>query len=370
MRPSNYIYIKHFEFDSEEYTHEDVVFPSEYRNGRSVALSIIKGGVPVLVLSAAFFTVHVGMINAFFSMTQNTGAEAVTPYQETEVQLLSAANTADLAAAQGGGDLIVANDALLPQGSFGADFVTEKKHSGEISVYVVREGDTLSQIAEMFGVTSNTILWANDLSSAAAIQPGDTLIILPIVGVRHVVKEGDTISSIAKKYEGDADEILSYNQLASASDLVSGDTLVIPGGQVHQAPAVKTTKKATPTRQTGASSGSGSGLVHPAPGTIKTQGIHGYNAVDLAGPVGTAVLAAAAGEVIVSKGSGWNGGYGQYIVIKHANGVQTLYSHLSQNNVGVGSYVSAGSTIGAIGLTGKTTGAHVHFEVRGGTNPF
>jgi murein DD-endopeptidase MepM/ murein hydrolase activator NlpD len=204
------------------------------------------------------------------------------------------------------------------------------------------------------------------LSRATEIKPGDSLVILPIVGVRHVVKTGDTIGSIAAKYEGDEAEILSYNQLASAAELAVGDTLIIPGGALHAAPAV------SPSRESGSSAvaqGS-SWMVHPAPGSIKTQGIHGYNAVDLAAGHGSPIRAAAAGEVIVSKRSGWNGGYGNYIVIRHSNGVQTLYSHLAFNNVGVGAYVGQGEVIGGMGNTGRSTGTHLHFEVRGAHNPF
>ena len=91
----------------------------------------------------------------------------------------------------------------------------------------------------MYGVTSNTILWANDLPRATSIREGQTLVILPIAGVRHVVKSGDTINSIAKKYEGDVEEILSYNQLDSNSDLKIGMTVVVPGGSMHQAPTPK-----------------------------------------------------------------------------------------------------------------------------------
>jgi murein DD-endopeptidase MepM/ murein hydrolase activator NlpD len=103
---------------------------------------------------------------------------------------------------------------------------------------------------------------------------------------------------------------------------------------------------------------------------VRTQGIHGYNGVDLGAPAGTAVRAAAAGQVIISKASGWNGGYGQYIVVKHANGTQTLYAHLSANSVAAGATVAQGQLIGAVGNTGKSTGNHVHFEVRGAKNPF
>jgi len=216
----------------------------------------------------------------------------------------------------------------------------------------------------MFGVTTNTILWANDLRSATAIRPGDALVILPVAGVRHIVKSGDTIASIAKRYEADADEILAYNQLASAEAVTVGMTVIVPGGKVA-APAVSRTTAAA-----GGTAASGNWLSHPAPGTLKTQGIHGYNAVDFAAAIGTPIRAAAAGEVIVSRSSGWNGGYGNYIVIRHSNGVQTLYSHLSRNDVGVGAYVTQGQVIGAMGNTGRSTGPHLHFEVRGARNPF
>jgi murein DD-endopeptidase MepM/ murein hydrolase activator NlpD len=236
-------------------------------------------------------------------------------------------------------------------------------------LYVVREGDTLSHIAEMFEVNSNTILWANDIARATSIQPGDTLVILPITGVRHVVREGDSIAAIAKKYEGDVDEIISYNQLASASDIAVGDTVVVPGGNMQQAAPTRSAGSATPTRVTGNAAAS-SNFVHPAPGAVRTQGIHGYNAVDLAAAHASPVRAAAAGEVIVSRAGGWNGGYGNYIVVRHGNGTQTLYAHLSSNVVGVGAFVAAGEVIGAMGNTGRSTGTHLHFEVRGATNPF
>src|SRR5690606_35562944 len=115
----------------------------------------------------------------------------------------------------------------------------------------------------------------------------------------------------------------------------------------------------TPTKTTSSATGGG-GFIIPVPGAIRTQGIHGYNAVDLAAAVGTTIRAAAAGEVIVAKASGWNGGYGNYVVVKHGNGTQTLYAHMSTVSVGVGSQVSAGATLGAVGSTGQSTGAHLH----------
>ncbi len=273
--------------------------------------------------------------------------------------------------ARGGGSVMVEDGVFVSAGAAGDDEIaTSRLTNGEISVYTVRPGDSMSQIAEMYGVTTNTILWANDISRPTDIRPGDSLIILPIVGVQHTIQSGDSLSSIAKKYEGDEDEILVYNRIESSADLVVGERIVIPGGRI-EAPSTPTRTASTPqpTRVSGSVSSSG-GFVHPAPGTVRTQGIHGFNAVDYGGPIGTPILAAAAGEVIISRGSGWNGGYGNYVVIRHPNGVQTLYAHNNTNLVGVGEFVEAGQQIATMGNTGRSTGPHLHFEVRGARNPF
>lgn len=327
--------------------------------------------VILLLIIAVPFSVNAGLLSKLFPETEANPLffTAEASDSATDVQLLTALRNPNPMGARGGAEIMVVEDTLISTGPVGEDEIAEQKNGmGEIRVYTVRVGDSLSQIAEMFGVTANTIMWANDLTKASAIQPGDTLVILPIAGVRHVVKSGDTISTIAKKYEGDVDEILSYNQLASASELAVGDTLIIPGGAMHAAPAK--VASAAPVKVSGTGAGSAAGFTHPAPGSVKTQGIHGYNAVDLAGSSGASIRAAAAGEVIVSKSSGWNGGYGQYIVVRHSNGTQTLYAHLMRNDVGVGAYVSQGQVIGGMGNTGKSTGTHLHFEVRGGSNPF
>lgn len=280
---------------------------------------------------------------------------------------LSAGQNPNPQSSHGGAEVIVNDGLLVSSGPVGDDVIAANKGmTGEISVYTVRSGDTLSHIAEMYGVTTNTILWANDLTKATAIQEGQTLVILPVAGVQHIIKKGDTIKAIAKKYEGEVDEIMAYNQITTDADLVVGEKLIVPGGSVQIS---KTT--VTPTKTSGSKSAPARGwLINPVPGAIKTQGRHGFNGVDLGTHIGTSVRAAAAGEVIISKSSGWNGGYGQYIVIKHSNGTQTLYAHLSRNDVGVGQYVNQGQVIGSSGNTGRSTGPHLHFEVRGATNPF
>jgi murein DD-endopeptidase MepM/ murein hydrolase activator NlpD len=316
----------------------------------------------VLPLSAQF-----GLVEA----RNQTGTVEVQPAVDQSAistTLLSAVQHPNPQSFRGGAEVLVIEGALVSSGPVGEDLIASARTSnGEISVYTVRAGDTISHIAEMYGVTVNTIMWANDLTRATSIKEGQTLVILPIAGVRHTIARGDTIASIAKKYEGDVSEILAYNQLTTESELTVGSSLVIPGGLIKPAapPA-----SATPTRVAGSVSGGGSWLSHPSPGAVKTQGLHGYNAVDLAGSIGAPIRAAAAGEVIVSRNSGWNGGYGNYVVIRHPNGAQTLYAHLSRSDVGVGSYVTQGQVIGAMGNTGRSTGPHLHFEVRGASNPF
>jgi len=266
---------------------------------------------------------------------------------------------------QGGAEMRVVEEALVAPGGALGESAYVAPSSDQIKVYTVRAGDTLSQVAELFGVTVNTILWANDLPRSTAIRPDDVLIILPTAGVQHEVIDGDTITSIAKQYDADASEIISFNELDPESTLVVGDQLIVPGGTVVSVQA--RAARATPVKLSSASVGA---FTHPAPNTIRTQGLHGNNGVDFAAAPGTPIVAAAAGEVIVSKHSGWNGGYGQYIVIQHNNGTQTLYAHLSHNAVGVGAWVAKGEVIGDMGNTGRSTGTHLHFEVRGASNPF
>ncbi len=335
--------------------------------GRIVSVSLVVGALAVP------FLVNAGLLATIFDTVSVSSVQAEEFSNDASAQtipLLRAALNTDPNLAKGGGDIMVSDGALVPAGDIDGktDSINTKTVNGEISLYVVREGDTLSQIAEMFDINSKTILWANDIGSPSKIRPGDSLIILPITGVRHVVKKGDTLASIAKKYDGDVDDILAYNQLASSEDVSIGDTIVVPGGMITTpAPTKKSSGKTSGKVATGNGS---AGYTHPVPGAVRTQGIHGYNGVDYGATVGTPILAAASGEVIVAKTTGYNGGYGLYVVIKHANGTQTLYGHLSKVSVAVGDSVSGGETIGLLGNTGRSTGPHLHFEVRGARNPF
>lgn len=250
-----------------------------------------------------------------------------------------------------------------------ADVQGDEYNHGQISIYVVREGDTFSGIAEMFNVSVNTILWANDIARGSKLQVGQTLVILPVSGVQYVVKKGDTVASIAKKYKGDADEIRHFNDLGEDATLSVGTTLIIPDGEITT-PVVATRPATSKLRSAGGPVYDGYYAVPLPAGYRKTQGLHGYNGVDLALYRDAPVFAAAGGKVIVARGSGYNGGYGKYVVVAHSNGTQTLYGHLSSVSVSVGDVVFSGQHLGTLGNTGRSTGPHLHFEVRGARNPF
>lgn len=240
----------------------------------------------------------------------------------------------------------------------------------QILVYTVQPGDTPSTIAENFGISLNTLLWANNLRNPDLIHAGDELIILPVSGVKYEVKKGDTIESIAKQYKGDPLEILAFNGLAVGEPLEVGSIIIIPDGELTSS-VPSPTRRASISRVSTAVLHDAAGyFMRPIFGGRRSRGLHGYNAVDLAQSCGEAVLAAAEGTIIITRPSGWNGGYGHYLVMSHPNGTQTLYAHLATILGRVGQYVAQGSQIATIGSTGNSTGCHLHFEVRGAKNPF
>ena len=268
------------------------------------------------------------------------------------------------------GQLVIAdNSALTTETDSGSSvFIDEgKSGNGEISVYIVRKGDTVSSVAKMFDVSPNTVRWANDISGST-LKVGDQLVILPVSGVRHIVKSGDTIASIAKKYKASQSDILAYNDMSAKDKLSVVDEIIIPDGEIG-APSSKGAGSVQKEITNGYKEYAGY-YMRPIVGGRKTQGLHGHNGVDLGAPTGTSVMAAAEGTVLLARSGGYNGGYGSYIVIKHKNGTQTLYAHLSRVSVSSGQSVNQGQMIGAVGNTGRSTGPHLHFEVRGARNPF
>jgi len=323
--------------------------------------------------------VHAGFFTSVFAAFSSTVAyTTVTTYNSQTIPLPTAAQNIDPNPSKGGGDITIVNDSALlpssgPSGSLAdVDEGISNKSNGQISLYVVRPGDTLGDIAEMFDVSINTIRWGNDIARSESIQPGQELVILPVTGIKYTVKNGGTLQDIIDKHGGDIDEAVEYNGYGAKEHLAAGTEVIIPDGEIAAPKAVaqsRYTRSVSSPRGTNVPTYSGYYL-RPVAGGTRTQGIHGYNGVDIGAPVGTPILASASGTVLISKSGSWNGGYGNYIVIKHNNGTQTLYAHNSRNLVFGGQSVVQGQVIGYMGSTGRSTGSHVHFEVRGAKNPF
>lgn len=315
----------------------------------------------------------------FFSLSSllerfTPAASASSPaYNSQTLQLLAPATNIDPNPSVGGGDVSVVDGSALvaqegPSGT-SAD-IEARPPSSAVSVYTVREGDNLSTIAEMYGVSVNTIKWANDLTGT--IHEGQQLVILPVSGVYHTVKSGDTVASLAKKYNADEEEIREHNDIGAT--LAAGAKILIPNGTIAAAPAQKPAAKKTGSGA-GATVAAGGPVVSgyydwPVAGGVVTQGVHGYNGIDIGAPSGTPIYASAGGTVVVARAGGYNGGYGSYVVIQHSNGTQTLYAHMSAVLTSAGATVEKGEAVGRVGNTGKSTGNHLHFEVRGAANPF
>jgi len=269
--------------------------------------------------------------------------------------------------------MIVDDSAFLAAVTPSATGGTFEGSPDDISVHTVHSGETISDIATMYNVSVNTILWGNDLKKGEKLKEGDTLFILPVSGVKHEVEKGETLASIAKKYKVDMEIITGFNGLEKGAVLAIGDELVIPDAEMPNDAAKPSSGKP--------SSGSSSStkwvdakgyFIHPLPQMKRrSQGPHGPGGrgIDMAAPTGTPIIAAASGTVILSR-DGYNGGYGGMIIVQHANGTKTLYAHMSKRATTTGAQVKQGEVIGYVGSTGRSTGPHLHFEVQGAKNPF
>ncbi len=245
----------------------------------------------------------------------------------------------------------------------------DRSTANEIFAYEVEAGDTLSSLAQRFGIKKETIIMENNLWNANSLRSGMILKILPVDGISHVIKKGDTVASIAKKYKVEAEVIMRQNQLEEGDELIVDSALIIPGAKKEVQPPAYTGSSAPASGAAYQYTGTATGrLIWPTLTKAKiTQGFHrGHYAIDIGSRSKGPIFAAAAGRV-VSADYGWNGGYGNVIIIDHGDGMQTLYAHNEKLYVSKGQYVEQGQTIAWMGRTGRVygpTGIHLHFEVR------
>jgi murein DD-endopeptidase MepM/ murein hydrolase activator NlpD len=250
-------------------------------------------------------------------------------------------------------------------------------------------------IADKYHISAESILWANYAllnDDPTFLLEGWRLTIPPTNGIYYTWEEGDKIEKVAQKYYAELEEIITWpgNLLDISNpvtDRLTGMNIMIPGGYRELAPWIEVLPFAPRTGVLRVVAGPG-GCEAPAYGPIGTtsmiwpvwnNSVSGFDyssyhrGVDLAAGVGTAVVAADNGTVIYS---GWNdSGYGYLVEIDHNNGYSTVYAHLSEGTLAVicGAGINQGQFIALSGSTGKSTGGHLHFEVRnngGFVNPF
>ncbi len=325
---------------------------------------------PITHLSLIAFSLAIVFIGVVFSKTGVFSSSSVAARQ-TLVTRLAAPIDAE-------------ERSVIPTSVNPVTQISDKPRD-QILNYEVQSGETISQIATKFGVDTNTIRWENNLNDIDKVKPGDTLKILPVSGVAHTVASGDTIYSVADKYHANPQAIADwpFNNIDESLKLKVGEVLIIPDGvpptkPVPSRPAPQyvaqgkspqsSVKQGSDTRSdTQKESGGPLGFIWPVGGIITQYRTAYHTGIDIAGPVGTPVVAAGAGTVTFAAKEAY--GYGWHVIIDNGGGYSTLYAHLSRIDVSVGQSVGKGGQVGLRGNTGRSTGPHTHFEVRKGGFP-
>ncbi len=232
-----------------------------------------------------------------------------------------------------------------------------------VVLYKIQKGETLSSVAAKFGVSLNTVQWANKSAAQKTLRVGQEITVLPISGIFHEVQPDETLGSIAARYDASESRIAKYNKGIRTRELAVGENIIIP--DARPSPDIRRSNSILPE--------------YPGYYTLPTTGwnwgkLHNHNAVDIANSCGTPIYASAEGLVVtIGSPDEWNEGYGGFVMIEHPNSTKTRYAHNERNAVTVGNYILQGDTIGYIGNSGLThgpTGCHLHFEVHGAKNPF
>jgi murein DD-endopeptidase MepM/ murein hydrolase activator NlpD len=346
--------------------------------GIGLGESILRAGTTIL--SVILLGVVIWLVRLFYTQTPGAGG------------VVNAAETAPTAGVEG-------IESIPQQGedAFGGiprlaqvHTIIPSRPRQELVKYTVLEGDTVFGIAEKFGLKPETILWGNYyilLDDPHSLKPGQELNILPVNGTYHEWQQGEGLNGISKYYSVSPDEIINYpaNNLDITTigdfanpNIAPGTWLIVPNGRREfiswSAPLGVTRENPASARVLGP------GACDPVSGGAVGYGtfvwpaskhyISGFDylpstnhwGIDIAGNEGEGAYATDAGVVVYA---GWNNyGYGNMIMIDHGNNFQSLYAHLNSINVGCGQSVGQGDMIGIIGNTGRSTGSHLHFEIR------
>jgi murein DD-endopeptidase MepM/ murein hydrolase activator NlpD len=234
--------------------------------------------------------------------------------------------------------------------------------------YTAKETDTVEAIAGTYGLKETTVTISNSITKDTVLKDGQKLIFPSVDGIAYKIKSGETLWDIALLYKVDFDELVEINKLATPEKLKLDQIIIIPGADSIKTPPQTSIKKATASSNTSTSLSRGG--VWPALGTITSKFGQrwgkDHEGIDIAASIGTNVKAFMGGKVSFS---GWQDGYGNLVIIDHGNGLKTYYGHNSKLLVKAGETVDTSAVIAKSGNTGRSTGPHIHFEVRKNGTP-
>lgn len=255
----------------------------------------------------------------------------------------------------------------------------EKVSPVKVTAYVVAAGDSLWSVANSQNLEIDTLYGCNNLKNPDLLRPGVTLRIPDQDGVFYKVAKGDTLEKIAKSYGIPVDRIRKGNAPETTETLIAGNEIFLPGARPEASDSSSDGKASSGSAKKSSDAPAKSytrSYRWPVVGKINspfgwrrhpvTRRRDFHTGVDIKSPRGRAIKASKAGRV---EYSGWMGGYGRVVVIRHGDGYSTLYAHCNSISVRKGQSVSQGQTIASVGTSGRTTGPHLHFEIRNGKSP-
>ncbi|WP_020005620.1 M23 family metallopeptidase [Brachyspira innocens] len=223
--------------------------------------------------------------------------------------------------------------------------------------YIIEEGDNLTVISRKIGANLDTLVSVNKISNANRLRPGQKIIVPNRNGLLYTMKKGESIEDVTERYDVSLKRVLTFNKISDASNIEEGDDIFLPGAKYTLDERIDKFGQmfSLPTTITRISSVFGY-RVHPITG-VRTK----HMGVDIPGRLNTPVYAARKGKVIFA---GYSGGYGNLVIVRHDKGYTTYYGHLNSITTKAGANVGVGVMIGRMGSTGRSTGSHLHFEVR------
>ncbi len=253
----------------------------------------------------------------------------------------------------------------LSTGGFNYDALLEEQRANEgeydpltYQTYRIRKGDMIGFIASAYGVSQDTLISMNNIRATRLIQPGQYIKIPSMTGILYTVKkDGETPETISEKYNVNAEKCAFVNKKSATDSLAAGSTIFVPDAELDWV-----------TRQ----EINGDLFRRPIHGWYRVSSYFGWRpspfsgkrswhgGIDMACPQWTKIYAALSGTVIKVA---YSNTYGNYVIIQHHSGYQTLYGHMVQQNAKVGQHVTADTVIGYVGSTGQSTGPHCHFTI-------